>query len=112
MENKNYDFLEQKLTKRIKWDLNFGYDENDIEELSSFGYDFGNFNLTLYNKLKMEKHRIFMLKTINTNIKITKRVTYSSLENQNYDNFTDMFLCSFYMNAENDINFIELMSIN
>ena len=112
MKNENYNFLKQKLTKRIKWDFDFGYDEDDIEGLLSFGYDFFDFNLISY-KLKMkEKYTIFKLKTINTDVKITKRVTYSSLDNQEYDNFTDMFLYSFYMNDKNDINFVELMSIN
>ena len=35
----NYKNLEEKLTKIIKWDFDFGYDEETTVQLSGFGYD-------------------------------------------------------------------------
>ena len=31
---KNYKNLEEKLTKTIKWNFDFGYDEDDADQLS------------------------------------------------------------------------------
>lgn len=109
---KNYKNLEEKLTKIIKFDFDFGYDEETIDELSGFGYDFDSFNLTKYKLDMMDKHTIYKLNCINSDVKITKRISYSSLDNQIYENHNDTYLCHFYINDNVEINFIELYSID
>lgn len=60
----------------------------------------------------MDKHTIYKLNCINSDVKITKRISYSSLDNQIYENHNDTYLCHFYINDNVEINFIELYSID
>ena len=59
-----------------------------------------------------DKHSIFKLHVIDGDVKITKRITYTSLENQLFENHNDTYLCNFYINDNGEINFIELYSID
>jgi hypothetical protein len=112
MEATMYKNLESKLPKGIEWDLNFGFDCENLDELSLYGFDFQNFNIDSYKAKMLKDSEFYHLEVLDSNVNVSKRVTYTSLSIQTFENVTDTFICAFYLNDEDDICFMEYYSID